>query len=161
MTVDKTDGAVEHAQNVIGWVRNEVNYPIHDPIIGGDRTLPHNKITNTFIKHLMSSGQFDYVYVAENKIPPIDFPFGETNDFPGLAPLRKGNKTNNPRIQLPFENLYKFQTVDLYFRLGVESLLEVTHTCTEQPEGRCNVCWQCSERRWAFSQLNKIDPGSA
>lgn len=161
LTVNKVDGAEIHSRKVIKWISEKLGVQIPQPIIGGDHSLPHDKIVNQLLMQKLRSGEYDYIYIGENKIPPIPFPFGEDNDFAGLAPVRKGNPNRNEKIVLPFSDLYKYHTIDLYFRLGVEELLEFTHTCTERAIGRCEKCWQCGERRWSFKQLLREDNGLA
>lgn len=164
-TVSETDESLLHARKVIKWVSAELDVAFEQHIIGGDNRLPHNKITNSFLLAQMATRKFQHLYVAENKIPPIPFPFGDKNDFPGLAPrlapVRKGNPTGNAAGILPFSDVFKTHIVDLYFQLGITELLEFTHSCAERQVGKCHLCWWCSERQWAFRELNKIDPGAA
>lgn len=63
------------------------------------------------------------------------------------------------KIVYPFRNLNKSHIVDLIFKLNLEKIFEITHSCVYNIQGRCNVCNRCNERRWAFQQLNKIDTG--
>ena len=160
LTVNKVDGAEIHSRKVIEWISKNLDVQINVSVIGGDHTLPHDKIVNTLLKQKMATGEYDYLYIGENKIPPVAFPFGEDNDFPGLNPQRKGNPSKNPRCIIPFSDVYKSHTLSLYYKLGILDLLEHTHSCTEQSVGRCGVCWQCGERKWAFKQLGLTDPGS-
>jgi hypothetical protein len=159
LTVNKVDGAEIHSRKVIQWIRKALGVQIADPIIGGDHSMTHDQIVHQLLLTNVASNEYDFVYVGENKIPPIPFPFGEDNDFPGLAPARKGNPSASPKVILPFSDLYKYHTIDLYFKLGILELLEYAHSCTERPVGRCMVCWQCCERKWAFRELQKKDPG--
>jgi hypothetical protein len=161
ITVNKVDGSEIHAKKVIDWISRALTTDVKMPIIGGDHSLPHDKIVNTLLRQTFATNEYDYMYVGENKIPPIPFPFGEDNDFPGTAPQRKGNRANDPRIILPFSDFYKSHTIDLHFKLGILELLEFTHSCTERAIGRYGECWQCSERRWAFKTLNRVDRGIA
>lgn len=57
----------------------------------------------------------------------------------------------------PFLNMKKPNMLDLYYKLGVESLIPFTHTCTTSLLSKCNACYSCEEREWAFNELNKID----
>lgn len=158
LTVNKVDGAKIHSAAVISWIEKKLSVKLPSPIVGGNQNLPHDKIVNTFIRSMMATGMFDYVYIGENRIPPIPFPFGLTNDFPGLAPERKDNPSQELGVFLPFNDLYKTHTIGLYFELDCLELLEFTHTCTEQTVGRCGKCWQCGERDWAFRELGHLDP---
>lgn len=160
-TVNKVDGAEIHAKNVIQWVTSKLEVSIQSMIVDVGHSLPHNLAVNAPLRAQIRTNVFDMVYVGDNKIPPIEFPFGEENSFPGLAPRRKGNPTNNVKVSLPFSDLYKYHTIDLYFRHDVTELLEHTHSCTERSTGQCKVCWHCSERKWAFRELGKIPNAGA
>jgi 7-cyano-7-deazaguanine synthase in queuosine biosynthesis len=64
------------------------------------------------------------------------------------------------KLVYPFANMLKDKLVQIMFDEGQEDLANITHSCTERTEGRCNICWQCQERAWAFNQLNKVDTGT-
>jgi len=55
--------------------------------------------------------------------------------------------------------LYKHNILEFMYAGNQEDLIDITHSCTEQQIGRCNKCWQCTERAWAFKQLDKTDTG--
>lgn len=61
---------------------------------------------------------------------------------------------------VPFVHLEKWQTIELYYLLGKEELLKLSHSCTEQPptRGHCGKCYCCHERAWGFHSLGKTDP---
>lgn len=58
----------------------------------------------------------------------------------------------------PFLNLYKPQMINIMYRLGVEFLIPYTHSCSQQPIGRCDACYSCDERAWGFEQLGLPNP---
>jgi len=55
--------------------------------------------------------------------------------------------------------LYKHNILEFMYAGNQEDLIDITHSCTEQQVGRCNQCWQCTDRAWAFKQLDKTDTG--
>lgn len=59
----------------------------------------------------------------------------------------------------PFKNIDKSQIVQLIIKEKQEKLFELTHSCANQPIGRCNECNRCRERKWAFDKLDLLDPG--
>jgi hypothetical protein len=136
---------------VIEWVNRKLQLDIPVPIVEGNGSLPHNVVVKVVIRKLMNSGEYDYLYIAENKIPPAE--------IGGLAPKR-AKQPLFEKAALPFWGVTKDCTIDLYYKEGVEELLELTHTCTEWTIGRCGQCFQCNERKWAFSQLGLADPGN-
>lgn len=149
-TVPRPDGGANYSPAIVRWVSNKLGVNIPDPMIVGDGDLPHNIVVKVVIKKLMESNLYDFLYIAENKIPPIA--------LEGLAPIR-ASQPNFKRAALPFWGVTKDCTLDLYYKENVSELLELTHTCTEWTKGRCNACFQCNERSWAFSKLGINDPG--
>jgi len=61
---------------------------------------------------------------------------------------------------VPFVWLEKWQTIELYYLLKQPYLLQLAHSCTEQPpeQGHCGKCYCCHERAWGFHTLGKTDP---
>lgn len=150
-TVPRPDGGANYSPIIVSWVANKLQTEIPEPMVVGDGNLPHNVVVKVVIKDLMDSGEYDFLYVAENKIPP--------DDIGGLAPVR-ASQPNYKRVALPFWGVTKDCTLDLYYKENIPELLELSHSCTEITEGRCNKCFQCNERSWAFSKLGITDPGT-
>lgn len=62
-------------------------------------------------------------------------------------------------FKTPFKNLDKRQIVKLVIDQKLQRLFEITHSCATREIGRCNTCNRCRERKWAFEQLDLVDPG--
>ena len=60
----------------------------------------------------------------------------------------------------PFKHLLKPQLLDIFYKLGCESLIPLTHSCIMTHVGTCNDCYSCEERAWGFKLLGKTDPGT-
>ena len=103
-----------------------------------------------YVNYFLINGTVDYVYSATNCLPPEG-----TIPEDGSAPPRMGANYREEVLGTPFLNLYKYYTLDLYFREQVEHLLGFTHSCITQSTGECGHCWWCKEKQWAFSQLNR------
>jgi len=56
--------------------------------------------------------------------------------------------------------LNKSHIIDLVIKFNQQSLFHITHSCSSQELGRCNVCNGCNERQWGFDQLGQTDPGT-
>lgn len=149
-TVPRPDGGANYSPRIVNWISDKLDILLPYPMIVGDGNLPHNIVVKTVIRDLMNSNLYDFLYIAENKIPPVE--------IEGLSPVR-AIQPNYKRAALPFWGVTKDCTLELYYQENVSELLELTHTCTEQVKGRCNKCFQCNERSWAFSKLGIIDPG--
>lgn len=150
-TVPRPGGGADYSPAVVQWISAKLGVHIPAPMIVGDGTLKHNIVVKTAIKDLLATGKYDYLYVAENKIPPVD--------VGGLAPVRAASPVY-ARVALPFWGITKECIIDLYYTENIPELLKLTHSCTEMSAGRCNYCFQCGERAWAFDQLGRTDPGT-
>lgn len=148
ITVPKHDGAVNYIKNIIEWVQSKTNRGIEEPIIIGNPNLYHAHILGDAINRCIGHNIADIYYIGDNLYPQNILPNG---------PVRV--KATNKNIIYPLFNLYKTDIIQLYVEYGIEELLRLTHTCTELAIGRCNNCWQCKERSWAFKELNLVDIG--
>jgi hypothetical protein len=151
-TIPRPDGGVKYSPKIVEYINQKLNLRMTTPMIVGNGDLSHTTVVETAIAGLLSLNYFDYVYVAENKIPPIH--------IDSLLPVRSPSKNAWKRLILPFYDLNKSDIIDLYHKEGIEDLLTLSHSCTGLQIGRCNVCFNCQERDWAFKFLNKLDPGT-
>jgi hypothetical protein len=150
-TIAKTDGAYLYADPVIEHFNRKFNLSIPRTIVVGDPTVYHRLQSTTAVKDIFEKHPVDYLYIGINQNP------AELADLNG-APKR-ATKSNDSRIILPFVDLYKHNILEFMYDANQEDLVDITHSCTEQQQGRCNQCWQCTERAWAFKQLDKQDTG--
>lgn len=150
-TIDKADGAMKYAQKVVDYANSRFKRQIPAPIAVGNPLTHHSLMNISAMRDVLDNNRVDFLFNALNQNPE------ELASLPG-APAR-AKTSNNPRIYLPFLNLYKTHIVDFMFQYEQEELMNITHSCTEQPVGRCNKCWQCGERAWTFSKLVKEDTG--
>jgi hypothetical protein len=150
-TIPKTDGAALYADPIIKHFNKKFGLKIPSTILVGDPTVFHRNQSTTAVKDIFNNHPVDYLYIAINQNPP------ELNDLPG-APDRAKSSTH-PKILVPFINLYKDSILQIMYDTQQEDLIDITHSCTEQQQGRCGKCWQCTERKWAFKQLDKEDTG--
>lgn len=151
-TIPKHDGAILYADPVISHFNKKFNLEIPKTISVGDPNVYHRLQSKVAVKEIFKRCDVDKLFIAINQNPP------ELADLPG-APQRD-QKSDNPKILFPFVELYKDAIVKIMVDEGQLDLADITHTCTEQQVGRCDRCWQCTERAWAFSKLNIADTGS-
>lgn len=151
-TIPKYDGAKIHSANVVDHFNKKFNINLPSPIIVGDPTVHHRAQSMTAVKDIFENYDIDHLHIGINKNPE------ELNHLPG-APKRSAESAD-PKIVFPFYNLLKTHIVDILYQTGQDDLIGITHSCTEVDSGRCNKCWQCTERSWAFNQLDKIDYGT-
>jgi hypothetical protein len=151
-TVPRTDGAYLYSPDIVEYVNQRLNLKLPVPLSVGDPTVHHSKQVETGTMAMLDNGIVDYIFYGSQQTPPEEFP------MPGLYPERPSHNKYK-RAQVPFVDLYKTHTLDLYYQFGQEKLLELSHSCTEMQIGRCGQCFQCAEREWAFRILGKKDPG--
>jgi hypothetical protein len=150
-TIAKTDGAYLYADPIIEHFNCKFQLAIPKTIVVGDPTVHHRLQSTTAVKEIFDKHPVDYLFIGINQNPP------ELANLDG-AP-RRATKSDNPRIVFPFVDLYKHNILEFMYANNQEDLINITHSCTEQQLGRCNCCWQCKERAWAFKQLDKTDTG--
>lgn len=151
-TIPKKDGAILYANPLIEHFNKKFNLKIPFTITVGNPLIYHRLQSTSAVKDMFDNYKIDRLFIGINQNPP------ELEHIKG-APLRD-KKSNNFRILFPFIDSYKDNILQIMYDEGQEDLIDITHTCTEKDIGRCNVCWQCQERAWAFSKLNRLDTGT-
>lgn len=152
-TIPKIDGSHYHAANVISHFNTKYGINLPPTIVVGDITVHHRQMSATAGKEIKEkhSDKCEILFNALNQVHP------ELLD--GRHPDRTRSEPS-PRIKLPFIDLYKTHIVDFMFQLGIGDIMAITHSCTDMADTRCNLCWQCGERAWAFAKLLKEDQGT-
>lgn len=151
-TIPKRDGAPIYAAMVVNHFNSKFDLKIPQPILVGNPEVHHTKQSTSAIVEIFHRHDADYLYMAVTANPK------ELNDLTG-APKRY-LKSPNRRLIYPFGNMVKDEVLKIMFEEGQDDIINVTHSCTEQQVGRCNNCWQCAERAWAFNKINRTDTGT-
>ena len=153
-TIELTEGRTEEFANaVIAWVNEKLNVslPMTTPV--GDMNVFHRARTAVAFTDICTRfPEINMIIQGTNQNPPHPF------HHPG-APDRV-RKSMHPKLILPFIHLNKAHLVDFMFQLQIDELSNITHSCTEQKVGRCQSCFQDTERAWAYSRLNRTDTGT-
>lgn len=147
--VPKHDGAAHYSQLVVDQVSKMLNIDPPPIRLIGNPDLNHDRIVLEAWQTILANKLADHLFFADNVVPRVV--------LPGMAPNRA--KSPNRKIIQPFLPYTKDYLIESIFEHGAEDLISVTHSCTEQARGRCNSCWQCGERAWAFAKVMRIDPG--
>jgi tRNA(Ile)-lysidine synthase TilS/MesJ len=150
-TIPKIDGAILYADPVVEFINCKFQTDIPETIKVGDPNVHHRAQSKTAVKEIFEKHQIDFLFIAINRNPE------ELSSLPG-APLRD-TRSDNPKIIFPFVDLLKTDIIKIAVENNLNDLFDITHSCTEQQIGRCNICWQCTERAWAFSNLLLTDSG--
>ncbi|SVB03881.1 uncharacterized protein METZ01_LOCUS156735 [marine metagenome] len=109
-----------------------------------DFILPHKKLNQ----------EYDCVILGLNKYPDDESirPKFKENTFTDTN-IKKLNKFAN--FILPFIDIQKDQTIQIYYNHGIEEILPMTHSCGSSELKPCGMCFNCKERIWAYNKLNK------
>lgn len=156
--INKNDGSTNFVKPILDYFSKRFNTTFPEPKYYGDPNTPHAIMSRLAITEMKKSGEnFDYLYIGINQNPPdidCDSIWG-----PGNYP----NRTKSSEVDwivLPFVHLYKHHVLDLMFEHNLEEIFNISHSCTDRNVGRCNKCFQCTERMWAFRKLGRIDTGT-
>jgi hypothetical protein len=156
-TIPKTDGSYLYVEDILNYFGDQFNTSIPQAIHVGDPSVHHTLQSKTAVIEILEIfPHIDQIYFATNQNPTHSFDYSKYP--PGGFPNRV-KRSEHPKIQMPFIDMYKDEILKFVFDNKQEELLFLTHTCTERKTGRCGQCFQCNERQWAFDQLGKIDPG--
>ena len=94
-----------------------------------------------------------------------DVIFWGVNQYPGNSTIRPRNSEyvvdfhkyeSDTIIKLPFAKYNKVDIIKTYIDLGIEDILNQTHTCGENKPEPCGECFNCRERIWAYEQLGLV-----
>lgn len=64
--------------------------------------------------------------------------------------------TNHGKLRLPFADLKKVDIIKMFIDLGLEDILNNTHSCGNPGLIPCGECFNCRERIWAYEQLGLV-----
>lgn len=147
-TVPRTDDSEIHSKRVIEWLTNLYPSVRFDSKLVGNPNLHHSRqVSSGFSEALQVK---EIIILADTANPPVD--------IEGLAPNRI--KAVNPKIQQPFLDHDKTMTVAIAIHMGLlPEISTISHSCTQSKLLRCQQCWQCGERFWAFKELGVSDIG--
>jgi 7-cyano-7-deazaguanine synthase in queuosine biosynthesis len=149
--VPQHNQVVKHATRVINSIDEKFNIVPTELCFVGNPDLHHTEQVISGVRQLfsnMDTYKVDMVLLGDTTNPD-ELPDG---------PIRI--QSVYPRIYQPFYDYTKDAVVQICIDMSLDDVMTLTHTCTEQVDGRCNECWQCKERAWAFKQCNYTDPGT-
>lgn len=139
-----------------------------NPIIDYINDKTGQSISNLMYDRSMSEGfgttniqvSLGYIYALQTSIYNRSLYLGTTTL---TKRLNSGYARNFPKfsrnIVQPFSNLDKSHIVDAMIKLNLEGLIEILPKCTTYHKYGNEACYNffCTERRWAYSILNRPD----
>ena len=147
VTVPRHDDSRLHSARIVEWMNNKFNIDLTTSIVGNP-DLHHSK--QVWSGTTVVWNKLDYLLYGDTINPPT-LPNGPVRALENFWP----NKVIRPFIRACKDNV-----VQLAIELELNELMKISHTCTESKTLRCNICWQCRERAWAFEVNNYKDPGT-
>jgi hypothetical protein len=156
-TIIKYDESYKFVNLIIDYLNNLVGCSIPYTTLIGNPDTRHDLHSINARKEIKNiKPKLDHLFSALNQNPP--FTLKCVKELGWTPPNRLTSNLSIFEIT-PFLDLYKTHIVDLADQYGLHHLFELTHSCTEKTNERCNVCFQCEERAWAFKELNLTDTG--
>lgn len=156
-TIPKKDGSHLYVDSILEYFCRQFNIKLPSKIFVGNPEAYHSHQSTTAVLEILSKyPDIDYIYFATNQNPNEAFDYSDFN--PGEYPNRV-KKSDHRKVIMPFIEMHKDQILKLLFDNNQQPLIDLTHSCTEWSNGRCNICFQCRERQWAFNRLDELDTG--
>lgn len=150
-TIPKVDGAKDHSLSIISYLNDTFDTELKQTTVG-DLTLKHPALqTISGICSALNDLSLNILLTADTKVPDFEIIPGKRN------PERTRGSFN--RYDQPFFDYTKDYIVQLGIENGSDEIFRRSHSCIMLSQGRCNECWWCKEREWAFKQNNYTDPG--
>ena len=150
-TIIKGEGSTYYSDRVVNKVSDHFNIPIiHvNNLSNNEPAYSAGRIGIVPIDAMYEANKHDMdIYMGINRMAPDNIrPFKHT--------LKIFYQDEQLRWKSPFLLLHKPQITDLYYKLGCEDIIKWTHSCTVLAVGKCNDCYSCSEKQWAFDSLGK------
>lgn len=146
-TVPRHDDSIVHSARIVDWINKRFNINLTTTSVGNP-DLHHSR--------QVYSGAEDAWNLVDHLV------FGDTANVPHIpdGPVRYPYQGGDDKVIQPFMNNYKDKVIQLALELNLTELADITHSCTSSKTLRCNHCWQCKERAWAFAANNYIDTGT-
>jgi 7-cyano-7-deazaguanine synthase in queuosine biosynthesis len=142
-TVPRHDDSRLHAMRVLNYLLQHYTFKIV-----GNPDLLHSQQVVSGIKQVLLTDETEIILLGDTT-NPIELPDGPDRI-----------RSNHKKVIQPFFNFTKKDIVKMAIEHEYFDLFNLTHTCTESKLLRCNTCWQCRERAWAFKENNFIDTGT-
>jgi 7-cyano-7-deazaguanine synthase in queuosine biosynthesis len=164
-TVPKVDGSIRHANMMLESYSKKNNVKrIHTRRVGIVDQTNRYPDGATLLEQLVSGLReilyadiplADVVYTGASPFPKhlVDnFPF-----VPRDRNFTRGTEWEDVCKQ-PFDTYTKDMLVAIAMDENIlDNIKDVTHSCVTQDRGRCNECFWCQEREWAFTTNGRLD----
>jgi len=149
-TVPRYDDSRIHAERIINFIDKKFNKGHTAWYVLGNPDAHHTQQVSSGVRAVLARYPYIEIIVTAGNNTPDEVPNGPIRPHPSI----------HPKMRKPFFDYTKDVIVQLCIDKGLTEIMELSHTCTESTTLRCNVCWQCRERAWAFEKCKYVDPGT-
>jgi len=149
-----TDGSDCHTLAIIEYINIQIGHVISSYTVRGKVDMHHSSIVYLAYRDILEDKLVDCIFLGDTANPDVA--------LPGVCPTSWPTRTEDRRliIHQPFLTHSKKYIVALCELYNLHELVKLTHSCTVHKHKRCNECFQCQERLWAFNCNNLKDPGT-
>lgn len=141
--IPRKEGSVYFAKPMVNHVHRLLDLPPSYPTIIGDNRVEESKQVESGVIKAIAFAKIEIIYIGAIDTRPEH-----------LINYERPVTIESSEIKFPFLHLEKSHVIDLYYRLGIESILSHTHSCDQNETAECGTCNGCIERIWGFNELN-------
>ena len=140
---------LEYVPAIINYINIKNNHSMSPVTIVSTLTDRKTELISGYITALKSSSYVKFLYLGASLIPRNAPPAGYARNFPTIS----------KKLIQPFKNLDKTHIIDAMIKLNLEDLIDIAPRCTVTHKYGNEAClnYFCTERRWAYSILNRLD----
>jgi len=149
-----TDGFDSHVLNIINFVNNAIGNSIAEYVVHGETDMHHSSIVYSAYFDILERNLADCIFLGDTANPNVSLPGIDIESYP------KRRRDQRPTVHQPFLDYSKDYVIAICKMFMLDDLVKLTHSCTVYKDKRCNTCFQCKEREWAFECNGYVDKGS-
>lgn len=157
--VPRPDDSVTHVNRVVDYIDHHFNQTKSTINVVGSGDVHHSKQVTSGIKQAIFNYDCDIYVNAITTNPPVTFSntYSSPTGIPYQGPVRV--KSYHPKLIDVFWDYTKKDLVKVIKDYDLTEMSDLTHSCAGSKSIRCNACWPCCERAWAFAENNFTDTG--
>lgn len=150
LIVDRHNKPIDRAVNLYNTVKEQIGDNISTlKIITVPESTPNNMQVLRMVEQVQDN--YDCILWGVNQYPD-DISIRPRSEFT----VDFSKYADHPKLKLPFANSKKTDIIDTFIKLGLEHILNNTHSCGNPGPVPCGECFNCRERTWAYKQLGLV-----
>ena len=143
LMVPRREGSTIFAKPMVNHVHRLLDLPESYPTSVGTNEVPEPEQVESGVVDAFKFIKIDIIYIGAIYIRPEH-----------LINLERPVTIETDEVKFPLLGLEKSHVIDLFYKLGIENILQYTHSCIMNQELPCGICHGCAERIWGFNELN-------